>query len=88
MRTKLTTNGRVVLPRQLLEHLGLRLGAVLDVKLEGGSIVLTPKQGRRRKATIIIDPISSIKVEVKKKHISFGWNFSCFAAHLIEGDLF
>ena len=28
------------------------------------------------------------KVEVKKKHISFGWNFSCFAAHLIERDVF
>jgi len=26
----------------------------------------------------------SIKVEVKKKHIPFGWNFSCFAAHWIE----
>jgi hypothetical protein len=26
--------------------------------------------------------------EVKKKHVSFGWNFSCFAAHLIERDLF
>jgi hypothetical protein len=33
-------------------------------------------------------PISSIKVEVKKKHISFGWNFSCFAAHSTEQDLF
>jgi hypothetical protein len=32
--------------------------------------------------------VSSIKGEVKKKHISFGWNFSCFAAHLIEQDLF
>ena len=31
---------------------------------------------------------TSIKGEVKKKHISFGWNFSCFAAHLIELDLF
>ena len=30
----------------------------------------------------------SIKVEVKKKHISCGWNFSCFAAHLMERDLF
>jgi bifunctional DNA-binding transcriptional regulator/antitoxin component of YhaV-PrlF toxin-antitoxin module len=129
MRTKLSTSGRVMLPRQLLEQLGLQPGAVLDVKLEGGSnradaeatakgknrrrsshrprgverrtrrphphkqagaentvslsvmvsfevdskpapfenqnpkgaapgIVLTPKQGRRRKATIIIDPIS------------------------------
>jgi len=33
-------------------------------------------------------PVSSIKVEVKKKHVSFGWSFSCFAAHLIERDLF
>jgi hypothetical protein len=30
----------------------------------------------------------SIKGEVKKKHTSFGWNFSCFAAPLIERDLF
>ena len=32
--------------------------------------------------------ISSIKGEVKKKHVSFGWNFSCFSAHSIEQDLF
>ena len=32
--------------------------------------------------------ISSIKVEVKKKHPSHGRTFSCFAAHLIEQDLF
>ena len=31
---------------------------------------------------------SSIKVEVKKKHLSNGWPFPCFAAHLIEQDLF
>jgi uncharacterized membrane protein len=32
--------------------------------------------------------ISSIKGEVKKKHISFGWTFSCFSAHSIERVLF
>jgi hypothetical protein len=32
--------------------------------------------------------ICSIKVEVKKKHICNGWTFSCFAAHVIEQDLF
>src|SRR5580704_12047947 len=32
--------------------------------------------------------MSSIKGEVKKKHISFGWSFFCFSAHLIERDLF
>jgi len=32
--------------------------------------------------------ICSIKGEVKKKHFSFGWNFSCFSAHSIELVLF
>jgi hypothetical protein len=32
--------------------------------------------------------ISFIKVEVKKKYIPLGWNFSCFAAYVIERDLF
>jgi hypothetical protein len=32
--------------------------------------------------------ISSIKGEVKKKHFSAGWNFSCFSAHWMEQDLF
>jgi hypothetical protein len=33
-------------------------------------------------------PVYSIKRKVKKKHLSRGWNFSTFAAHLIEQDLF
>src|SRR5258708_5192417 len=33
-------------------------------------------------------PVSSIKGEVKKKHFSAGWKFSCFAAHIIEQDLY
>ena len=33
-------------------------------------------------------PDSSIKVEVKKKHISTGCDFSCFPAHVMEQDLF
>ena len=32
--------------------------------------------------------ICSLKGEVKKKHNSNGWIFSCFAAHLFEQDLF
>jgi len=31
---------------------------------------------------------SQVKVEVKKKYFSVGRNFSCFAARLIERDLF
>jgi len=32
--------------------------------------------------------VSSIKGEVKKKHHSNGWSFSCFAAHRMKQDLF
>jgi hypothetical protein len=32
--------------------------------------------------------VSSIKGKVKEKNLSRGWNFSTFAAHLIEQDLF
>jgi hypothetical protein len=32
--------------------------------------------------------ISSIKGEVKKKHVSVGRSFSCFPAHVAERDLF
>jgi hypothetical protein len=44
----------------------------------------------KRACCHLMDPLPdcSIKGEVKKKHISFGWNFSCFSAHLIERDLF
>jgi len=50
------------LPSALREKLGLRPGDPLDARLEGGSIVLTPKQSRRRKARIIIDPITGLAV--------------------------
>jgi hypothetical protein len=32
--------------------------------------------------------IDRMKVELEEKHVSNGWTFSCFAAHLIEQDLF
>jgi|HubBroStandDraft_1064217.scaffolds.fasta_scaffold38319_1 hypothetical protein len=32
--------------------------------------------------------VSSIKVEVKKKHFCAGWSFSCFSAQWMEQDLF
>lgn len=58
METKISTKGQVVLPSRLRERLGLRPGDALDARLEGDSIVLTPKRRRRRKAKIIIDPIT------------------------------
>jgi hypothetical protein len=40
---------------------------------------------RKNSAQVLV---SSIKGEVKKKHISFGRKFSCFSAQLFEQDLF
>jgi bifunctional DNA-binding transcriptional regulator/antitoxin component of YhaV-PrlF toxin-antitoxin module len=44
------------------EKLGLRPGDPLEARLEGGSIVITPKRRRRRKARIIIDPRTGLAV--------------------------
>jgi AbrB family looped-hinge helix DNA binding protein len=62
MQTKLSTKGQVILPSAFRQKLGLRPGDALDAKLEGGSIVLTPKRGRLRKARIITDPITGLPV--------------------------
>jgi AbrB family looped-hinge helix DNA binding protein len=62
METKISTKGQVVLPRTLRDKAGLRPGDALEARLEGGSIVLTPKRRRRRKARIIIDPRTGLAV--------------------------
>ena len=62
MQTKVSTKGQVVLPSALREKLGVRPGDPLDARLEGGSIVLTPKRRRRRKARIVVDPITGLPV--------------------------
>jgi AbrB family looped-hinge helix DNA binding protein len=62
METKISTKGQVVLPRTLRDKAGLRPGDALEARLEGGSIVLTPKRRRRRKARIVIDPRTGLAV--------------------------
>ena len=62
MRTKVSPKGRVVLPASVRRKLGLRPGDSLDVKTSNGSVVLTPKKSRRKKARISIDPISGLPV--------------------------
>jgi AbrB family looped-hinge helix DNA binding protein len=62
MHTKVSTKGQVVLPGPLREQLGLKPGDPLDAKLEGGSIVLTPRHRRRHKARIVVDPRTGLAV--------------------------
>jgi AbrB family looped-hinge helix DNA binding protein len=62
METKVSTKGQVVLPSRIRNKLGLRPGDLLDARVEGGRIVLTPRKIRAKKASIIIDPITGLAV--------------------------
>jgi len=62
METKISTKGQVVLPSRLRKKLGLRPGDALDVRLEGGAIVLRPWRARRRKLKIIVGPRTGLAV--------------------------
>ena len=62
MQTKVSTKGQVVLPAPVRRKLGLRPGDPLDITAEEGRIVLTPRRARRRKARILVDPITGLPV--------------------------
>ena len=62
MQTKISTKGQVVLPAPVRRKLGLRPGDPLDITAEEGRIVLTPRRARRRKARILVDPITGLPV--------------------------
>lgn len=40
---KLKTKGQVTLPSQIRDRIGLRIGDILEAKVEAGKITLTPK---------------------------------------------
>lgn len=62
METKVSTKGQVVLPIQVRRKLGLQTGDPLDAKVEGGSIVLTPRRRRPGKVRIVVDPVTGLPV--------------------------
>jgi AbrB family looped-hinge helix DNA binding protein len=62
MQTRLSTKGQVVVPNPIRRKLGLKAGDPLDARIEGERIILTPRRARRRKAKIIIDPLSGLPV--------------------------
>ena len=62
MQTKLSTKGQVVLPGPVRRKLGLRPGDVLEAKVSGASVVLTPRRRPSGKAKIITDSITGLPV--------------------------
>jgi AbrB family looped-hinge helix DNA binding protein len=62
MVTRVSTKGQVVIPVPLRKTLGLRAGDPLDISVDDGRIVLTPRRSFRRKAKIVEDPVTGIPV--------------------------
>lgn len=62
METRVSTKGQVVLPGPLRRRLGIGFGDPLDVTVESGSIVLTPRRKRIRQARIVSDPMTGLPV--------------------------
>ena len=42
MKTKVSSKGQVVIPKEVRDRLGIKPGTILDVKVEGRRIVLEP----------------------------------------------
>jgi AbrB family looped-hinge helix DNA binding protein len=51
-----------VLPGPLRRRLGIREGDPLDVNVESGRIILTPRRKRSRPARITTDPMTGLPV--------------------------
>jgi AbrB family looped-hinge helix DNA binding protein len=62
MRVNVLSRGRISLPASIREKLGLRPGQLLDARVEGGRITLTPRRTRSRKARILADSITGLPV--------------------------
>jgi AbrB family looped-hinge helix DNA binding protein len=60
MQTKVSTKGQVVLPGPLRRRLDIRAGDPLDVNIEQGRIVLTPRKSRPHRARIVIDAVTGL----------------------------
>jgi len=51
-----------VLPQAIRRKMNLRAGDLLEARIEGERIVLTPRKKRSRKGRIIKDPITGLPV--------------------------
>ncbi len=62
MQTKVSTKGQVVLPGPVRRRLGIQTGDPLEVNVESGRIVLTPRTRRRHQARIVTDRVTGLPV--------------------------
>jgi AbrB family looped-hinge helix DNA binding protein len=62
VQTKVSTKGQIVLPGPLRRRLGIQAGDPLEVNIESGRIVLTPRTRRRHQAKIVTDRVTGLPV--------------------------
>lgn len=62
MKTKISSKGQVVLPASFRRKLDLRAGDAMEARIDGTSIVLTPRHRRAGKSKIITDPLTGLPV--------------------------
>jgi AbrB family looped-hinge helix DNA binding protein len=62
MEIRVSSNGDVVLPGSLRRRLDILAGDPLDVQIEAGRIILTPRKKRPRHVRIIADPVTGLPV--------------------------
>jgi len=60
METRVSTRGQIVLPRPLRLKLAIHAGDPLDVDVEAGRIVLTPRTKRKFKTRIVKNSITGL----------------------------
>ena len=60
METTISSKGQVVLPAAFRRKLDLREGDAIDARVDGGSIVLTPRRKPSGKARIVADPLTGL----------------------------
>jgi AbrB family looped-hinge helix DNA binding protein len=62
METKISSKGQVALPLAMRRQLGIRPGDEVEVAVEDGRLILSPKKSRIFKTEIIIDPLTGLPV--------------------------
>jgi len=58
LKTRVSTKGQVVLPAKIRRRLGIQPGDELDAEVKGDQLILTSHKKRRKKAKVVIDPVS------------------------------
>ena len=60
--TRISTRGQVLLPQAIRRQLNLRAGDLLEVRTEGGRILLIPRKKRPHKGRITTDLLTGLPV--------------------------